>query len=816
LASFLLLAVEGHPARQRDPEELYRSIEQRFVFGELAEADAEASRAAPIGDVAGVLWAAKFRIQRGKVWVYQGRYRESLTLLEPPLPDGLSNGSLGVTRNTLLSVAYRRMNRLADATHALAAAESLCATDISCGEVRLAQGIVDVENDRLADAKHAFELTLRSALSTGDDFLSMQALLNLGVVSLRQEQYDDALDRFADATAAAKRLGAGLALEKATGNLGWALYKLGDYQNALTNSQNAVQQSAALGAPVDQVRWLNDVGLCQYRMGEFGAARSSYGQSLALARSIQNTEEIADALVALATLSLQMGDLPGALDHAREARQLAEARNNFSDTLRPALIEALALERQGQTPAAREQLLQLEQRSSVKPSVRWETQNALARLAADMGDANAADAWFRRAIETYRSQRSLVASIDSRLPFVENGETLYLSYMEYLIERGKPDQALSILDQGRAETLAEGLNTQAGDTAAIVNPASLAAHNHATILVYSLRPGTSYLWAVSPRKINFFRLSGQETILPLIDRFSRAVRSSQDVQIAQNGPATQLFHDLVEPAANVIPPHSTVFVVADEGMYGLNFETLVASGERPHFWIEDVTLVNASSLHMLSKRPSATQNPKTPGRLLLIGDPVYSRPEFQSLQHAREEMSDVAGHFEPGRRLILAGAEATPAAYQRSHPAEFAYIHFVSHGVGSGVDPLDSAVILSANPGTAAAYKLYAREILNDRLHADLVTISSCYGSGVRSYSGEGLVGLTWAFLHAGSHNVIGALWEASDASTPRLMSDLYDGLAHGANPADALRAAKLAMIHRGSVFRKPYYWGSFQLYAGA
>jgi len=388
--------------------------------------------------------------------------------------------------------------------------------------------------------------------------------------------------------------------------------------------------------------------------------------------------------------------------------------------------------------------------------------------------------------------------------------------MEYLIGEKETDKALRILDQGRAETLAEGLKTQAGDTPAIADPGFLAARNHATILVYTLRPGTSYLWAASPGKVNFFRLPGRETILPLIDRFSRAIRSSQDVLTQQNGPGTQLFHDLVEPAAGVIPPHSTVFVVADEGMYGLNFETLVAPGERPHFWIEDVTLVNASSLHMLAKQPPAAQKASPSGRLLLIGDPVYSRPEFQSLPHAREEMSNVAEHFEPARRLVLTGAEATPAAYQRSQPAEFAYIHFVSHGVGSGVDPLDSAVILSANPGEVAAYKLYAREILNDRLHADLVTISSCYGSGVRSYSGEGLVGLTWAFLYAGSHNVIGALWEVSDASTPRLMSDLYDGLAHGASPADALRAAKLSMIHRGDVFRKPYYWGSFQIYAGA
>jgi CHAT domain-containing protein len=219
---------------------------------------------------------------------------------------------------------------------------------------------------------------------------------------------------------------------------------------------------------------------------------------------------------------------------------------------------------------------------------------------------------------------------------------------------------------------------------------------------------------------------------------------------------------------------------------------------------------------MLAKRPPAPQNTTTTGRLLLIGDPIYTRPEFQSLPHAREEMSDVAGHFDPAHRLVLAGADATPAAYHQSKPADFAYIHFVSHGVGSDIDPLDSAVILSANPGGDASYKLYAREILNNQLHADLVTISSCYGSGVRSYSGEGLVGLTWAFLHAGSHHVIGALWEVNDTSTPHLMGDLYDGLAHGATPAAALRAAKLAMIHRGDVFRKPYYWGSFQLYAGA
>jgi CHAT domain-containing protein len=131
------------------------------------------------------------------------------------------------------------------------------------------------------------------------------------------------------------------------------------------------------------------------------------------------------------------------------------------------------------------------------------------------------------------------------------------------------------------------------------------------------------------------------------------------------------------------------------------------------------------------------------------------------------------------------------------------------------VDPLDSAVLLSTSADAAQTYKLYAREILNQRLHADLVTISACYGSGIESYSGEGLIGLAWAFLRAGSHNVVAALWEVSDISTPRLMSDFYDGLLGGSSPAVALRSAKLSMLHQGSVFRKPFYWAPFELYTG-
>ena len=124
--------------------------------------------------------------------------------------------------------------------------------------------------------------------------------------------------------------------------------------------------------------------------------------------------------------------------------------------------------------------------------------------------------------------------------------------------------------------------------------------------------------------------------------------------------------------------------------------------------------------------------------------------------------------------------------------------------------PLDSAIILS--PG-GDNFKLYARDVIGIPLQADLVTISACRSAGARSYSGEGLVGFVWAFFQAGARNVIAGLWDVTDSSTPAIMSVLYAKIASGVGAADALRAAKLKLVHSKEGYRRPYYWGAFQIY---
>jgi CHAT domain-containing protein len=145
-----------------------------------------------------------------------------------------------------------------------------------------------------------------------------------------------------------------------------------------------------------------------------------------------------------------------------------------------------------------------------------------------------------------------------------------------------------------------------------------------------------------------------------------------------------------------------------------------------------------------------------------------------------------------------------------SMPASYSMIHFAAHAEANPQSPLDSAVILSDD---GQAFKLYARDIANLNLSANLVTISACRSAGARSYNGEGMVGFAWAFLQSGVHAVVAGLWDVDDNYSSQLMIALYRGLESGMTPSKALRAAKLELVRSAGAQRKPVYWAPYQAY---
>jgi CHAT domain-containing protein len=319
---------------------------------------------------------------------------------------------------------------------------------------------------------------------------------------------------------------------------------------------------------------------------------------------------------------------------------------------------------------------------------------------------------------------------------------------------------------------------------------------------------------VTPEKIDLFSLPPAAEIDESVQRYRKTLVAGRDPLEAANSDGSRLFDTLVGPASQTIPRNSRVVVIPDGSLNNLNFETLLVSDPKLHYWIEDATISNATSIRLLAAGHGASST--NDRRLLLIGNAASPDSQYGELPKAAVEMRDIEKHFAPAEQSVYDRDHATPAAYLAGHPEQFSYIHFVAHGTASRLSPLDSAVVLSKASAEEDSYKLYARDIIQRPLHARLVTISTCYGAGARAYTGEGLVGLSWAFLRAGAHNVIGALWEVSDASTPGLMDELYGELKRGQTPEVALRTAKLSLLRSDGVFRKPFYWAPFQLYTGS
>jgi CHAT domain-containing protein len=105
---------------------------------------------------------------------------------------------------------------------------------------------------------------------------------------------------------------------------------------------------------------------------------------------------------------------------------------------------------------------------------------------------------------------------------------------------------------------------------------------------------------------------------------------------------------------------------------------------------------------------------------------------------------------------------------------------------------------------------LEVSEIARLNLDSDLVVVSACQTGRGKLLSGEGIVGLSRAFLYAGARSVIVSLWNVSDISTGQLMKSFYQNLTGGMSNAAALRRAKLQLLGMGKDLRHPYYWSSF------
>ncbi len=819
-------------SRNRDPQLALDHANQTYQHGDMAAVIAEAERDHREFGRSSAEWAWQFTMLRARALYRRGRYQQALDLLaaEPAPPQ---SGDLAVQRQRLEAFVYASLHNFPEAEQRIREAQRLCLTNYpACRDMDETLGKLEMERGRYTEAQASFQRNLGSARAGSDQFQEAVALLNLSWCANAQAHFDEALDWADSAREISTARDFGDSAQRALGDMGWAYYRLGDPEKAEGLFVEAEHRAATLGNQAVQVMWLQASSYVYLDEGKIADAYRSARKSLDLAREINSTNDIINSLTVSAIVTEQAGKLEESKSHADEALAMAKKVQNGEYVGYLVWIEGRIAAQQHDAAAAEAWFHQVEQSEFTPVFLKWEAERSLARLYEEENHHGPADDEYHTALSTFEAARCGVHErVDSRLPFLTNAARIYEDYIHFLVAHGKTDEALQVADYTRARTLTEGLGRRCKAKFAPdpLNAPEIARRAGGTILFYALGQEHSYLWAISPHQVKMFPLAANHAeIDAAVQNYRKKLEGPPEILEASND-GSVLYQMLVAPAQNFLnedfpkkgPSTRNVFIIPDGALNSLNFETLLPQPH--HYWIEDVTIANAPSLRLLptSREPNRNLN----GKLLLVGNPVAPDKSadnaYPELPNAVAQMENIQKYFPTGRQQVFTRQQASPAAYLNNHPEQFSYIHFVAHGTASRMSPLDSAIILSREenaPSTAQddSFKLYARDIINNHpLHAELVTISACYSTGKRTYSGEGLVGLSWAFLRAGAHNVVAALWDVSDASTPQLVDEFYSELKKGKSPAAALRSAKLSLLH-GATFHAPFYWAPFQLYTGS
>lgn len=347
------------------------------------------------------------------------------------------------------------------------------------------------------------------------------------------------------------------------------------------------------------------------------------------------------------------------------------------------------------------------------------------------------------------------------------------------------------------------------------------------------------------------------------------VEADRGVGIATSAPedaaafvaaANALYKVVLEPAGAALAD-KRLLIVADGALNYIPFEALLKSAEQGDF----------SSLSYLVKTneiiysPSASvvaaikqQRTKSAGRsMLIIADPVFNSNDARARKSAPSTTdAEVRGLGIQSALVDVAGSSVTPPAKMEGLPlarlagtrleadqisklaqtsggaadlwldldanednlaardiSKYRIIHVATHGLLNAERPQFTGVVLSLVGNKTHDGFLRTDEVFNLRLGGPLVMLSACETGLGKEKRGEGVMGLTRAFMYAGAPTVGVSLWSVADKSTAELMTDFYRRLlsANDSSASSALRAAQLAMIS-GKKYSAPFYWAPFVL----
>jgi CHAT domain-containing protein len=186
-------------------------------------------------------------------------------------------------------------------------------------------------------------------------------------------------------------------------------------------------------------------------------------------------------------------------------------------------------------------------------------------------------------------------------------------------------------------------------------------------------------------------------------------------------------------------------------------------------------------------------------------------PDLPPLTDSREALLDIGGSYGP-HTVFLTGESFTKERLLAQPLGSFRFLHFATHGWLDADDPRRHGLRLTPAEDGASSL-LHVHDVQGMQLAAELVVLAACRSGLGEQLQGEGLVGLTRAFLGAGARSLVVSLWNVSDRSSAEFMRAFYRYLQEGRSAPAALRLTKREFLASDRpTSRQPYRWAPFVL----
>lgn len=700
---------------------------------------------------------------------------------------------------------------------------------------------------RWDQAGDSLQAALRAFAELGDTARQATSLNQLG--QLRQDQGDltAAFEAYRETLDLRRRTGDERGEAVTLGKLGRLLQELDQPEEAADHYRRALEILDRLDRPRDTARVRLYRGSLSVRLRRPEEALGAYARALEVMRELGEREGEAEALLGMARAERLRGDF-------ESARSLSESGLAILEAVRPRPVQ---------------EDLRISFFATVQHHYDFFVDLLMEMHRADPGTGYDGAAFEASERARARSLIDLLAEagtevrrgVDPELLDRERRIRAHLAYQESrrmsLARRSGPDSTRVAELEEQVRALVEELESVRGEirrrSPAYADltrprPASLreiragVLEQDELLVEYKLAAERSFLWAVSRDGVASFELPGRLALEALVRSARDALPASRrpDARIRVRRDLCALAREILAPVADKLAGRRLV-IVPDGALAYLPFAALPLPGhepctEAPPLVAEhEISLASSASVLATQRRGRSDRRPPE-GLLAVVSDPVFNpgderagpRPDtpaltrsaagdaplFRRLVHSRREAEAILRLVPPDRSFRAAGFDATKETVTGGRLADYRLVHFATHGLTDERHAGLSRLVLSLVDPTGARRDgfLFAHEIYDLDLPADLVVLSACQTALGKEVRGEGLMGLTRAFLYAGAKSVMVSLWNVGDLSTAVLMERFYRRLLEDRlSPAEALRRAQVSMW-RDEAWAAPYHWAGFVL----